>query len=172
MKNNQHRFHVKNKTVKSYANTNSDKCLVRIVDFYRSKIPANPKAFYLRPLEKIPSDPDKPWFVNTPVGINTLNNLVRSMCEKVDNLPKYTNHLLRATAANRLFQKGVPEKIIAERTGHRSLAGLRAYERTTSDQDRAASSVIALKESTFDVSTTNSCVEVLHKELIESVEVE
>ena len=33
---------------------------------------------------------------------------------------------------------GFQEKIIAERTGHRSLAGLCAYERTTDDQDKAA----------------------------------
>ena len=60
-KNNQHRFrdiHVKNKTVKAYANCSSDKCLVRIVNFFRSKTPSDPKAFYLRPLEKIPSDPE------------------------------------------------------------------------------------------------------------------
>ena len=60
---------------------------------------------------------------------------------------------MRATAASRLLERNVPEKIIAERTGHRSLAGLRSYERTSKDQDQAASlSVVAVK-------TPPECVE-------------
>ena len=91
-------------------------------------MPQEPKAFYLCPLDKIPV---KPWFINMPVGINTLNNVVSKVCKSLDvTLPNYTNHSLRATAASRMFEKGVPEKIIAERTGHRSLSGLRAYEKT------------------------------------------
>ena len=112
-KNNQHRFrdiHAKNKCVKAYANCDdSDKCVVRILDFFKSKLPKDPKAVYLRPVEKVPSDPDKPWFVNVPVGVNTLNTIIARMCEKVEGIPKYTNHSLRATAASRLFEKNVPE---------------------------------------------------------------
>ena len=49
-----------------------------------------------------------------PVGINTLNNVVSKVCKSLDvTLPNYTNHSLRATAASRIFEKGVPEKIIA-----------------------------------------------------------
>ena len=36
-----------------------DKCMVRILDFYKSKVPSEPKAFYLHPLEKVPSDFEK-----------------------------------------------------------------------------------------------------------------
>ena len=43
------------------------------------------------------------------------------------NGTKYTNRSLWATATSRMFLNNVPEKIIAEKTGHRSLAGLRAY---------------------------------------------
>ena len=49
-----------------------------------------------------------------------------------------TNHSLRATGVSELFEAGVPEKIIKERTGHRSLEALRLYERTTSNQHQAA----------------------------------
>ena len=159
-KNNQHRFrdiHAKNKCVKAYANCDdSDKCVVRILDFFKSKLPKDPKAVYLRPVEKVPSDPDKPWFVNVPVGVNTLNTIIARMCEKVEGIPKYTNHSLRATAASRLFEKNVPEKIIAERTGHRSLAGLRAYERTTNHQDQAACSAVSSKNADFNVTMSRS----------------
>jgi integrase len=36
---------------------------------------------------------------------------------------RYTNHSLRATTATRLYQAGVEEQLIMERTGHRSLDG-------------------------------------------------
>ena len=46
-----------------------------------------------------------------------------------------------------MFQSGVPEKIIQERTGHRSLAGLRQYERATIEQQRAVCQVLASDKS-------------------------
>ena len=42
-----------------------------------------------------------------------------------------------------MFEAGVPEKIIQERTGQLSLTGLRQYERTTVEQQRAVCKVIA-----------------------------
>ncbi|XP_046554044.1 uncharacterized protein LOC124263442 [Haliotis rubra] len=44
----------------------------------------------------------------------------------------FTNHSLRATTATRLYESGIDEQLIAERTGHRSSA-IREYKRT-SDQ--------------------------------------
>ena len=46
-----------------------------------------------------------------------------------------TNHSLRAYAATELFQAGIPEKVIQDRSGHCTLEGLRKYERI-SDQQR------------------------------------
>ena len=45
-----------------------------------------------------------------------------------------TNHSLRATGASTLFEANVPEKVIQEHTGHRSVKALRLYERTTNKQ--------------------------------------
>ena len=53
-----------------------------------------------------------------------------------------TNHSLRATAATEMFGRGAPEKLIQERTGHRSLQGLRSYERVDEMQHKAASSLL------------------------------
>ena len=57
-----------------------------------------------------------------------------------------TNHSLRATGASDMFQAGVPEKIIQERTGHWSMDALRMYERTTTTQHMAVSKVLSAKE--------------------------
>ena len=42
-----------------------------------------------------------------------------------------------------LFQANVPEKIIQERTGHRSLKALRLYERTTGEQHQQVSRILS-----------------------------
>ena len=43
----------------------------------------------------------------------------------------FTNHDFRVTGATLLFDAGVPETIVQQRTGHRSLDALRAYDRVT-----------------------------------------
>ena len=54
---------------------------------------------------------------------------MKNMCMQIGVEGK-TNHSLRATGATRLFEANVPEKLIQERTGHRSIDALRMYERT------------------------------------------
>ena len=136
-KNNLHRFrdiHSKNKVVRIYAVTDSGKCLVHLLDYYFNKLPYDPKAFYLRPLVNFSPELGKPWYSNVPIGINTCRNMMKTISEKGGLSTTYTNHSLRATATTRLFLSHVPEKVIQEETGHKSLAGLRAYENTSSDQ--------------------------------------
>lgn len=50
---------------------------------------------------------------------------------------------LRATSASHLFSYNVPEKLIQEKTGHRSLAGLCAYECTTTKQEQAITKILS-----------------------------
>ena len=50
-----------------------------------------------------------------------------------------TNHSLRATGAIQLYESGVPEKVIQEQTGNRSLEALRIYEHSKDTQDKVAS---------------------------------
>ena len=47
-----------------------------------------------------------------------------------------------------LFEAGVPEKIIKESTGHRSLEALRLYERTTNEQQKAVSAILSADKKT------------------------
>ena len=42
-----------------------------------------------------------------------------------------------------MFRAGVPEKIIQERTGHRSVKALRTYERTTATQRLSVANVLS-----------------------------
>ena len=60
-------------------------------------------------------------------------------------LGKKTNHSLRATGVSDLFQAGVPDEMIQERSGQLSKDGLRQYQRTTLEQEEDVSKVLALE---------------------------
>ena len=45
----------------------------------------------------------------------------------IENANK-TNHSLRATVITRMMEKGVPAKLIMERSGHLTESGLSSYE--------------------------------------------
>jgi len=53
------------------------------------------------------------------------------------------NHSLRATGISRLYNSGVPEKLIMERSGHLSASGVRSYECTSDQQQQQVSEVIS-----------------------------
>ena len=50
------------------------------------------------------------------------------MCKEAEFDKSFTNHSLRAYGATKMYQAKVPEKLIQQRTGHRSLEGLCRYE--------------------------------------------
>ena len=122
-----------------------DQCHVRVLDLYYAKLPRDATGkdvFYLRPLPKMPAKQDLPWFSSEPVERNELNKIVQKMCADAGISGKKTNHSLRATGASQLFQANVPENVIQERTGHRSLEASRLYEKTTTEQHQAVARVI------------------------------
>ena len=51
-----------------------------------------------------------------------------------------TNHSLRATTATRLYNSGVDEQLVMERTGHRSIEG--DYKRTSEEQRQTLSDIL------------------------------
>lgn len=65
----------------------------------------------------VPLEEDASWFTVQTCGRNFLGGVVKTLCEKANVYGK-SNHSLCATGASRLFAANVPEKFIAERTGH------------------------------------------------------
>ena len=94
------------------------------------KCPANhpDEAFYLRPQEK---PTEEVWYTRVAIGHNTLSKTVSCLCESGGIKGYFTNHSLRASAATRLFEAGVDEQLIMERTGHSSTTRVRSYKRVT-----------------------------------------
>ena len=145
-------LHVHNKVVPVFACPEAGvKCPVTILDKYFAKLP--PQAFekyifYVRPLQQVPTDPNHPWYSGVPIGKHTLNDKVKSICRQAAITGHKTNHSLRATGVTQMFESGAPEKLIQERTGHRSLEGLRSYEKTNINQHEALSTLLTKSQST------------------------
>ncbi|XP_065882477.1 zinc finger MYM-type protein 2-like [Dysidea avara] len=164
-KNNQGGFtslNQKNKTVRQYA-TDSERCHVKILDRYLKLLPPGAydnDIFYLQPLSGIPGSSSAPWFKNVAVGRNTLGNMMKNMCNKAGISGGFTNHSLRAYGATALFQAKVPEKLIQQRTGHRSLESLRQYERTSESQLVEVSNVMAGSSKDWNPDTSSDHVAV------------
>ena len=146
-------LHVDSKVVPIYYTCNretstlDERCHVHPLDLYISKLPEKTRTeqglFYLRPLQLKPLDETSPWFCDVAVGKNTLQSKLKTMCAHAGIEGNKTNHSLRATGASELFHANVPEKMIQERTGHRSVVALRTYERTAHDQHQAVSSILS-----------------------------
>ena len=144
-KNNQHRFkdiNSTNKTTCAYALPGSERCVVKLLDMYLGLLPPTAPFFYMRTLDNFPADPTKSCFTKQRIGTNILKNMLPELSEKSGVGMRYTNHSLRATAITRMFNNGIPEKVIAETSGHRSIKALRCYEHTSEEQKQAVTAVI------------------------------
>ena len=136
---------VKPKVVQHHANsTNPERCFVRLFQKYQQLTPTDrpSHAFYLQPLH---NPTEACWYSKKPLGYHTLSNTVAHLCKAAGISGYKTNHSLRATAATRLYESGVDEQLVMERTGHRSLDGVRSYKRTSDTQRRELSDILNCK---------------------------
>ena len=99
-------------------------------------------AFYLTPVTHPKANL---WFTKTPYGHNKLSSTVKHLCSKAGITGYETNHSLRATATSRLYQAGVDEQLVMERTGHHSIQGVRSYKRTSDVQQQCLSDILNSK---------------------------
>ena len=96
--------------------------------------------FYLRCISKKPADEDI-WYECSPVGKEQLRRSIEVMCREAGISEKTTNHSLRATGATAFSSAGVPEKLIRDVTGHRSIV-CQLYERPSLAQKEAVSNIL------------------------------
>ena len=74
-----------------------------------------------------------------------LQSTISKLCRQAGFDGFFTNHSLRATAATRLYNAGVDEQLIAEKTGHRSDA-IRTYKRTSDEQNKMVDNIVQHKK--------------------------
>ena len=128
------------KVVNVYQLDSTDRCPVRILLFYLNKLPKNRtcQALYLQPKKKFSPHC---WYFNKPVGVNTLQSVIKDICSKAGLPGYYTKHSLRASSASRMYYNNIEEQVIQEITGHRSLS-VRSYKHTRDSQRKLASNSI------------------------------
>ena len=139
-------LHLENKVVHHFEIPEAgERDYVRILYLYLSKLPKaafEKDLFYVRPVSVC--KPDQPWYTSVPVGKNKLSSMVKTMCSLAGIEGNKTNHSLRSFGVSSMFEQQIPEKIIQERSGHRSLDALRVYEKTTNQQKVEASRVMSM----------------------------
>jgi N-formylglutamate amidohydrolase len=84
---------------------------------YPSHLPKNHVAFHLQLLDKIDTTTKSVWCRYQKVGINSLKTFIPKLCDEAGIDVLYTNHSLRATSVSRMFQGGVPEKVVIDKSG-------------------------------------------------------
>ena len=129
------------KTVDVHCISDISRCPVRIFMKYLSMLPKhrNTKSLYLQPRRKFNA---KQWYFDRPVGVNTLRETVKNLCEKAGLPGYYTNHSLHGSSATHMYHSGLDQQVITEITGHRSNA-VRNYKRTSHAQCKLASQIIS-----------------------------
>jgi hypothetical protein len=81
-------------------------------------------------------------FGEQAVGVNKLSSIMKTMCSKAGIEGYYTNHSGKRTCATTLYQAGVPEQEIMNRTGHRSVESVRKYKRASNDMLKDISNML------------------------------
>ncbi|XP_071956065.1 uncharacterized protein [Antedon mediterranea] len=94
----------------------SNRCPVS--SFLALKKVLNPdmKCMWQRPRFAAPND-GTPWYIDAPLGVNTLGSKMKTISEKAGCLKKYTNHSLKATTCTILHEAEFPNRHIMPVTG-------------------------------------------------------
>ena len=95
--------------------------------------PAN--SFYLRPVKEPKGNI---CYYKIAAGRETLGNVVAQVMKSASFEWYYSNHSLRRTFATPLYDKGLPEQLTQETTGHRSADGVQCCKHTSCAKRRAS----------------------------------
>ena len=127
-------LNVDNKVVPIYAcPAAGERCLVYLCLSKLPSIAFEKDVLYWKPKSDIPKSSKELWYHCQPVGKYKLSGMVARMCEEAGLSEHKTNHSLRVTGATSLYNAGVPEREIQQRTGHCSkhLGSMSALEKSS-----------------------------------------
>ena len=108
------------------------RCPIRIFNEYIRRRPASMKNAGPLYLSVIDNPKTPVWFKTSPMGVHTINNIVKTMKNNCPALQgsskKLTNHTMRKTAVKKLRKNGFKRSEIKNITGHSTEKGLEAYD--------------------------------------------
>lgn len=144
---------------KMFAVVGSERDPVRFFHIYASKRPTgyltDDSPFYLSINQITNPQSSKAWFKTTPMGVNKLNSIMKTMAEKAQlNSSNLTNHSARKRLVQKLNDKEVPPTHIMQISGHKNVQSLNNYSSLSHNQQRRISDILSTN------STGNSGIEV------------
>ncbi|CAH3163643.1 unnamed protein product, partial [Porites lobata] len=105
--------------------------------------PIAPKMFSLPNSDRCPVLTYKPWFKQSPVGVNKLNSIM-VMSEKTElNKPRLKNHSGRKTMMQTLVNEEIPPTDIIQLSGHRNLQSVNNYATVSEKQQMKMSRTLS-----------------------------
>ena len=124
--------------------TRNDRCPVKIFRTYLAKSPADLRISGLFYLAVIYNPLCAIWFERSPVGVHSMNNIMKNVISKSPlQISKHiTNHSARKTLVKRLKQNNVAKSEIISVTGHSTEACLDPYDNGDEKQQQAISNAI------------------------------
>ena len=121
------------KLPRMYEQKGNECCPVLSFEKYMSTLNPYCDRFFQRPLNKCENNSF--WYANSPMGINTINNLMSNLSKEASLSIRYTNHCIRAMVSSNLYKAGFSSSSIMSVTGHRNVQSLSHYIKPT-DQER------------------------------------
>jgi hypothetical protein len=120
----------------------SPRCPVATLKKYLDRIHPECPFMWQRPKAKVHEN-DTIWFDKSPIGRDSLSNMMKKIslasgCSKV-----YTNHCLRATTCTLLDHSGCASRDIMSVSGHRSETSIKYYVRTSDAKKEEMSDIIS-----------------------------
>ena len=134
---------------KMFSLPNSDRCPVLTYKVFAEKRPTqmnfDEAPFYLV-VNNIKTDSldKKPWFKQSPVGVNKLNCIMKVMSEKAElNKPRLKNHSGRKTMMQTLVNEEIPPTDIIQLSGHRNLQSVNNFATVSEKQQMKMSRTLS-----------------------------
>ena len=103
-------------------------CPVRAFIKYFSRLNPERTDFWQRPRPagKV-EDSEEVWYESSPVGKNSLGNLIAKISEEYDLSKRYINHGIRSTCITILDGGGIETRHIIGLNGHKSENSVKSY---------------------------------------------
>ena len=109
-----------------YATPGDPNCPVASFKTYLSKLNDECDCLFQTPKQTRPTGPG-PWYTKTPMGKNTLGNMMKSLSHRAKLSKNYTNHCIRTTSIRILDKEGFNDREICQVSGHNNQSSLASY---------------------------------------------
>lgn len=127
---------------KMFENRGNPRCPVLAYKEFARRGPEQIKNIELPFYIGVSRHPEKAWYVNQPMGKNTIDNIVKVKCEAGGIQGRKVNHSARKTAISSLVHAGVPPTIIQQVPGHKNVNSINNYSTACNEQQRHMSSIL------------------------------